>query len=141
MTAPWCGGGHRVDIVIYALALLGFSCAQNKREINFSDIWRQQFVSDDLESALQITVKLVHDGITQFAPGISNVTEWCKKELCWQQLQKKAATLWKLLPDGFKLELASKDEVDDEKKEARKIQKSDNGIAAQQKVVAIPATD
>ena len=134
----WYGGGYRANIVIYTLALLGFVCSQNKKSIDFEGIWKKQSVSDDFDKALCQAAKQAYDVIVRPKAGLSNVTEWCKKELCWQQVQKQAAKTWGLLPAGFKNELTSESEVTHEEKEAIKTQIMDNGIEAQKRVISYP---
>ncbi len=100
-----------------------------------------QFIPDGMVRALEVTAKLVHDDIIYPEAGISNVTEWCKKDACWQRLQKKVNDLNNILPDSFKSELISKDKIAEEKKTARKVQKIDNGIEAQKRVLEIAGPD
>lgn len=134
---PWYNGGYRANVVAYTLALLGFYAAQKNKSIDFLRIWNSQSISSELERALEITSELVHDDIIQPQQGISNVTEWCKKEGCWQRLKERVAVLDEALPSEFKDNLISKDVVKNEKKEARMVQKIDDGIEAQRKVLAI----
>lgn len=133
----WYNGGYRANIVAYTLALMSLYCERNNKSINFMGLWDKQFVPNYIERALEITAKLVHDDIIQPEAGISNVTEWCKKEYCWTRLQKKLPELEYVLPDEFKEKLVSKNEIIDVEKTARKVQRMDNGIEAQKKVVEI----
>lgn len=134
---PWYNGGYRANVVAYTLALLGYYASQKNKSIDFLRVWNSQSVSSDVERALEITSELVHDDIIQPQQGISNVTEWCKKEGCWQRLKERAMELDEVLPKQFKDNLVSKDVVNNEKKEARKVQKIDDGIEVQRKVLEI----
>lgn len=134
---PWYNGGYRANVVAYTLALLGFYASQRNKSIDFLRIWNSQSISSELERALEITSELVHDDIIQPQQGISNVTEWCKKEGCWQRLKERVTDLDEALPSEFKDNLVSKDVIKSEKKEARKVQKIDDGIEAQRKVLEI----
>ena len=133
----WYNGGYRANIVAYTLALLGFYCEEKGKSIDFLQLWGQQFVPDAIEKALAVTSKLVHDDIIQPEAGISNVTEWCKKEFCWIRLQRKIDELDAILPSEFKLALVEKSQVAEVKKDARKVQNIDDGIEAQKKVMDI----
>ena len=134
----WYNGGYRANIVAYTLAFLSHYASNQGKSVDFMCIWNNQFVPDDLEEALKVTSKLVHDCITEPQQGISNVTEWCKKEGCWQGLKKQLNTLSELLPQSFKDNLVSKETIRTEKKQARKTQKIDDGIEAQKQVLGIP---
>ncbi|MEZ8727097.1 AIPR family protein [Vibrio cyclitrophicus] len=137
---PWYNGGYRANVVAYTLALLGHYASKYGKSIDFMRIWNSQFISDDLERVLEITSELVHDDITRPQQGISNVTEWCKKEGCWLRLKEQSDRLDVLLPKCFRDSLVSKDNIQSEKKQARKVQKIDDGIEAQKKVLAIPVS-
>ena len=137
---PWYNGGYRANIVAYTLALLGSYCKKEHESIDFMKIWETQSISGSLQEAIEVTARLVNDDITHPEAGISNVTEWCKKRLCWQRLQGKVDSSDLILPDGFKAELISKNELVEEKKSAYKTQKIDNGIEAQRKVMEITGT-
>uniref|UniRef100_UPI00311DB9ED AIPR family protein n=1 Tax=Vibrio sp. TaxID=678 RepID=UPI00311DB9ED len=134
---PWYNGGYRANVVAYTLALLGYYVYENNKSIDFIRIWNLQFVSSDLERALEITAELVHDYITQPQQGISNVTEWCKKEGCWHQLKAQSNRLDELLPKSFKETLISEADIQSEKTQGRKAQKVDDGIEAQKQVLGI----
>ncbi|OOE88913.1 AIPR family protein [Salinivibrio sharmensis] len=136
---PWYNGGYRANVVAYTLALLGYYSSTLDKSIDFIHIWNKQLISNDLERALEITSEFVHDEITRPPQGISNVTEWCKKEGCWQRLKENSESLVKLLPQGFKDSLVSQEVIQNEKKQAQKIQKMDDGIEAQKAVLKIEA--
>ena len=138
---PWYNGGYRANIVAYTLALLGFYCEKKNRSIDFMRLWEAQSVTESIQQALEVTAKLVNDDITTPEAGISNVTEWCKKEFCWLRLQKKVDEFNRILPKEFKAELISRSEIVEEKKSARQTQKIDNGIGAQMKVMSIPGPE
>ena len=84
-------------------------------------------------------VKFVNDDIINPPQGISNISEWCKKDACWSRLQSNIEKLEKSLPDEFWNDLVSLEEQNLEGRDARKTQKIDNGIDAQKKAVKIPA--
>ncbi|SFK64797.1 AIPR protein [Nitrosomonas aestuarii] len=138
---PWYSGGYRANIVAYTLALIGHYCAQNKKAVNFIKIWDKQDISDAFMTALERTSKIVYDDLVTPPEGISNVTEWAKKEGCWLRVKGKTDELDRILPDSFKAELVEQDQVAEEKKSARQTQKIDNGIEAQKKVMEISGSE
>jgi hypothetical protein len=54
----------------------------------------------------------VNDSITHPPQGISDVSEWCKKDGCWARLADQADTIAALMPDDFWAELTSAEEAD-----------------------------
>jgi hypothetical protein len=77
-------GGYRANIVTYTLAYLSWKT--NKR-IDLGRIWREQGITSALSSAIEDVAKEVHQIIVE-PPGGKNVTEWCKKEGCWDAVRK-----------------------------------------------------
>ena len=136
----WYDGGYRANIVAYTLAMLGKFCADSGKSIDFMKIWEKQDISDAVMHSLEITAKLIHDDVMTPLAGISNVSEWCKKDACWDRLQTRTKELKSLLPAQFIEELVSKEEITHEKKSAVKVQKIDSGIEAQKKVMDIPVS-
>jgi AIPR protein len=75
-------GGYRANIVTYTLSFL--SC-KNQGEIDLDTIWKQQEITPSIQEQIQQTSKDIHQIITN-PPDGKNVTEWCKKESCWQKV-------------------------------------------------------
>ena len=61
-----------------------------------------------------------------------NVTEWCKKELCWTRAKEQHWTI----TDAFLATLVSKNEVEAEKKETKQVQKLANEVNAISEIFA-----
>ena len=133
----WYQGGYRANVVAYTLAVLALYCKKQKKLLNFDRIWDDQDISNDINIALEITSKFVHDIITQTPEGISNVTEWCKRDGCWDQLKSRMSSLDKHLPKGFEDGLIEQHRISEKRKSAERTQKIDNGIKAQEMVIAI----
>jgi hypothetical protein len=77
-------GGYRANIVTYTLSYLSFTA---KEHIDLNWIWKHQSLPTDLQKTISITSQRVHQVITN-PPNGRNVTEWCKKEACWQAVQR-----------------------------------------------------
>lgn len=135
----WYSGGYRANIVAYTLALLSRLCADMDKSFDFMKVWETQDITDVMRDAIEITAKVVFDSIMTPMAGISNISEWCKKEACWDRLQLKTGELKSLLPKPFLSGLVDKENIVEEVKSAAKVQKIDNGIEAQKKVMSIPA--
>jgi len=136
---PWYSGGYRANIVAYSLALLSKLSADLNKSVDFLKIWELQDITADMKDAIGIAAKIVFDSIMYPESGISNISELCKKEACCDRIQLKTSELKALLPEQFLVNLIAKDDIIEEVKSAAKVQKVDNGIEAQKKVLHIPA--
>lgn len=137
----WYNGGYRANIVAYSLAVLSEITKRHKQSLDFQRVWNAQGINTTLEQALTVIAKAVNDDITKPTQGISNISEWCKKDACWTRIQAEIPAIEAELSDEFWDELVSADEAATEAKSAKKTQKIDNGIDAQRKVISIPASE
>ena len=133
----WYDGGYRANIVAYAIATIREICERQQKTVDFFGIWDTQEPPEILIDSLAVAAKFVNERIIHPPSGISNVTEWCKKDACWSGLQSEIEILTDSLPVGFLGNLVSLDENNKKTKEARKTQKIDNGIDAQKRSLEI----
>ena len=77
-------GGYRANIVTYTIAFLSYKTGQR---INLEQIWKNQALSEALETSIVEVSRFVHEMITN-PPNGANVSEWCKKEDCWNQIKE-----------------------------------------------------
>jgi len=131
MKQSWYGGGYRANIVVYSIAWIADKVSSMKKVIDFSKIWETQKTSKAFYEALENVSYRIHKIITDTPENISNVTEWCKKEGCW--LKVKASEMD--LSEAFISELIEKEIAAADGKDAKKVQKIDDGINAQKKVL------
>lgn len=136
---PWYNGGYRANIVAYALAVIGKCCEDAGKKLNLQAVWEAQSLPGSLENALAVAAKYVNDDISRPPEGISNISEWCKKDGCWLRLTNRIEELKAQLDDDFWSGLVTEEQAASEAKAARKTQKIDNGIDAQKRVFDIPA--
>ena len=73
-------GGYRANIVAYTIAWLSWRTGMR---IDLDAIWRQQEISPTLADAIKRVSRGIHAVIVN-PPGGKNVTEWCKREPCWE---------------------------------------------------------
>lgn len=132
---PWYQGGYRANIVAYTLAMLSEYCKDRNKSINYLQIWKTQEITPATSQALALTAKLVLEDISQPPAGISNISEWCKKDACWTRIKNRLPALKDLLPVNFIKELIAFEEIKKEVKTAKQTQKIDNGIQAQKSVM------
>lgn len=138
---PWYNGGYRANIVAYTLAVLGDITKLRKESIDFLAIWNAQKVDPVLENAIAIVSATVNDDILKPPHGISNLSEWCKREACWTRIQARIDAIVNLLPPEFYDGLVSLDDQSATLRTAKQTQRIDNGIEAQRKVLTVPAAE
>ena len=135
---PWYNGGYRANIVAYTIAVISEICRRESKSIDYGLIWNLQALPPSLISAIEDISTFVNQHLISPPQGISNISEWAKREACWTRIQADIGSLE--LPDAFYGELVSSDEARAEKKDARKVQKLDNGINDQMRVIQIGAS-
>lgn len=135
---PWYSGGYRANIVAYSLSMLGEIARRRRVRIAYDRIWSAQALGQGLTDALEVIAREVNDALTHPDPAGMNVTEWAKREKCWDQMLARVADVMKLLPESLDESLVPADEAAVQEREARVTQVIDNGIEAQRRVLKIP---
>ena len=128
---PWYQGGYRANIVAYAIAKLAHDVTHQKHSADFDSIWLMQSQGNAMNEAVAMAAKRAHDVLVHPPAGISNVTEWAKKDACWDRVRDLMID-W---PDAFLKTLVSTEEKRDAAQAARREQRELNGIEAQIAVV------
>lgn len=124
---------YKANVIAYTMSII-FNHVRRKHkgyEIDFKRIWNDQAVYEELDEQLCVLQNEVHNFITG-PRSTENVTEWCKKELCWTNAQEQVWTI----NSAFIATLVSKDEVDAEKKENKQNQKLYNEVNALNEIFA-----
>lgn len=130
MKQPWYGG-YKANIVTYTVAKFSKMVEETGKFVNLENIWENQSISDAMEKMLLVIAEEVNSVIQDTQQGIINVTEWCKKELCWQNVQKVDIDI----PPEVMEELISQIERKRKDTDALSVQKIDTGIQAQKYVL------
>ncbi len=107
----WYNGGYRANIVAYTLALISRLCADLNKSFDFLKVWEIQEINETTTNALLVCAKIVHEDIINPPVGISNISEWCKKEACWDRLQNRLRAVRSALPSEFFEALISNQEL------------------------------
>lgn len=136
---PWYNNGYRANIVAYTLAVLSELTRRQDKSLDFQRVWSAQTISTVLENTIAVVASRVNDDLLRPMQGISNISEWAKREACWTRMREHMDEFADLLPEEFDSECLSHEEHLTEKRSARITQKLDNGIEAQTKILAIPA--
>ena len=127
----WYEGGYRANIVAYTIAKIANDVGNHGRVVDFESIWKEQKLGTAIEEAVALVAKQVHEVLIHPFPGISNVTEWAKKQSCWNQVQNLSIK-W---PETFFNKLISTEEQSETARNARQDQRELNSIEAQIAVV------
>ena len=127
----WYQGGYRANVVAYAISKMAHDVADAGGAMDFQRIWRRQALTPPTVDGLIRVSEAVHRVLTNPAAGISNVTEWAKKQACWSRV-RELDVAW---PQAFLEDLISTDERRDAARGARREQRMLNGIEAQIAVV------
>ena len=128
---PWYQGGYRANIVAYAIAKTAHDVKERGRAVDFQRVWRRQAPGASMEDALAAVAEAVHDVLINPPLGVSNVTEWAKRQACWARVRDLVIG-W--LP-AFEDDLISVEERRDEERNSRREQRELNGIEVQIAVV------
>jgi hypothetical protein len=103
------------------------------RELNYPGVWSKQMLSPALENQLAAIAASVFEVIVHPPEAFQNITEWCKKELCWDRVLSLQISLKK----DFLAELLDGGSDRRVRRDARLQQDMDSGIDAQVKVVQL----
>ena len=124
--AAWYGNAYRANIVTYAIArTVQIAASQHpRRVIDLDRVWRTQTASPAMARQLAICAEAAQAVL--LAPEVEqrNVTEWAKRELCWQRVQRVEV---EVDPD-FLMELRAVDEERGEADDARGLGQQDQAI-------------
>ena len=83
----WYEGGYRANIVAYTIAkfahILQFEGVG--KFLDFKALWNRQDITPAIDRQLIRIAEHMFRIIVAPQGGFQNVTEWCKKELCWNR--------------------------------------------------------
>jgi len=133
--ADWYAQGYRANTVTYSIALLLYKLKSMKQDIDFLKIWNRQATSNSLNQALLYIAKQVQSRIILSAETykVANVTEWCKREKCWDDLLQSVDVK---IGSDLDRDLIDADEKQGAKRSAKREQRVLNDIEAQTYVVS-----
>lgn len=85
----WFQSSYRANIVTYTIALLRV-LIQNQfgKELDLMGIWAKQVIPSIVEETLKELSELVYFKLTDVNRDVVNVTQWCKREKCWNEVEK-----------------------------------------------------
>ena len=133
---PWYEGGYRANIIYYTVALFR-QLVQRQfpgTDLDLMLIWNRQSLPEQVKYALLGLAELVLIKLTDPDRPVANVTQWCKRETCWNGIKKIEFTL----PSDLENCLITMDDQKAAQRSAKKDQKIVNEIYAQTEVVNYP---
>jgi len=133
---PWYEGGYRANIIYYTLAQFR-RLLHNQypgQDLDLMLIWNRQSVPEQVGEILIVLAELVLLKITAPSRKVANVTQWCKRNDCWDEVKKISLDI----PAGIESYLITIDEQKAAQKSAKKQQKVVNEIQVQTTVVNYP---
>lgn len=93
-------GGYKANVVAYGLAYL---YSKYGTRLDFNSIWQKQGVSENMKKVLTVLAKRAFEHINDTPPGVLNVTEWAKKDRCWETFDGKSIPIELGEEDGLKV--------------------------------------
>ncbi|MBP0579591.1 AIPR family protein [Labrys sp. LIt4] len=133
-TQPWYSGGYRANVVAYTVARLAQLVASaDGKAVDLLGVWQRQGLTAALSGQIERIACAMHGVIVEPPAGVQNVTEWCKRDLCWERAKQVSV---EIKPE-FLTELLDVSEVQATDRTARSQQRVDSGISAQATVVRL----
>lgn len=122
----WYESGYRANIVVYTISYFNHlvSVQYPDKVLDRNTIWLRQALTDRLEIQLIEIAEFIFRYITDENRPIMNVTEWCKREECWDGCKKRR---FQLHPD-IENNLAYIDNIKDEERAGRKQRKMQSAM-------------
>ena len=112
---------YKANIVAYTIAKILYTVKTQYPDntIAYKNIWSKQTLSQAWVSQIEVLSEVMYGYLTDSSRPVENVTEWAKRETCWEKSKDIKVTL---LPE-FVAELQYKSDEMEQQKDARKEQK------------------
>ena len=87
--------GYRSQVLNYTVSMISYNTS---RKINFNLIWIDQDLSREFQDLINKWTLKIYETIQKTAKG-KNISEWCKKEECWEDLVDRNFDFTKTPPE------------------------------------------
>lgn len=133
----WFEQGYRANIVTYSIALLRHLLKKQYKdfELDLQVVWNKQQVPEVITNELVKITEFVFRTITDPKRGTINVTQWCKRDACWERVKDCSI----LLSRDLEKVLIGKDDKKTIERDAKKDQKFVSEVDAQKQVLELGA--
>jgi hypothetical protein len=137
-TIVWYLQSYRANVITYTIALLRKLIKKQflGHELDLMAIWLRQSVPEVVKNVLDILAKKVYEKLTAPDRVVENVTQWCKREKCWEGVQD----IDYILPMEIEKYLIDKEDIKIAVQDAKQDQRILSDAEAQIKVVGIPSS-
>ena len=129
---------YKANVVAYTMSVIFHQIRTNYKgnELDFMRIWNKQEIYPELAQQIRVLCTEVYEFITRDDRLRENVTEWCKREECWNRAKQER---WSILPSFIKT-LISQKEVAAENKEAKETRKINNEVDSLKYILSMGGT-
>lgn len=132
---PWYPGGYRANIITYTIAKVVSDAHEAEKLLDLDSVWRAQSVPRALNDTLLMAAEVATTVITAPEAGVSNITEWGKKQACWATIERAVVEYG----NDFKDCIVAPEEARTTQRDDRRNTSMDAEIAAQKNVIAAGA--
>lgn len=129
--SDWYVGDYRAQTVAYSMSYLAKIVSDKKQHFDFNKIWEIQSLPVKVVNLLENIAHAVYETILRPSNGQTNIGQYCKKEMCWDQIKSEINIK---IPNDFPF-LIDKETVKMVAKEEKKVKKMDKGIEVQKFVL------
>jgi len=123
---------YRAQAVTYSISYLSYLIEQKKKYLNFNLIWEEQKLPVKLNELLKELTEKVFEFLINPPEGNLNISQWCKKILCWENLQESGISV--VIDEEL---LISSEDEKYTKKEEKKSKKLDSSIEIESFVIRL----
>ncbi|QXH66726.1 AIPR family protein [Pseudomonas asgharzadehiana] len=117
--------GYKSQTVAYTLSWIAEEIdRQGKASLNWGQIWNTQSVPEELQELIASLAPQVAAALRNTSANVRNVGEYCKLEICWQNIRAAEFNV-QAVPDHLVLD---ENEMTQEKKEAKSSARIDSEI-------------
>ncbi|MBI0675748.1 AIPR family protein [Citrobacter koseri] len=105
----WYLLGYRANIITYTIAFMRMLIKKqfNNKDLDLISIWSRQAVPNTVQQTLIDLSEKVYFKITDSTRSVENVTQWCKREECWNSVKNISY----ILPDSIENFLTANDKA------------------------------
>ena len=126
--APWYELGYKAQVVAYTLSLLFYVIERDCPDLffDFRGVWNHQDITYATELQIAEIAQKVYGYLVDPKREVQNVTEWAKREACWEGVKSLPITLY----SNFIDELIPVSVQKEAERAAKSTQRQDNKVSA-----------